>query len=369
MSRAADNVENLRSQNPVAAAFSPWEFYPDTISSTRISRIPDRLFVGGAVACTGNLYEPWGSDWLTRGASSSPWFMRNAQFSTLSVNGRIAVLGASRASDIDPILGGVPIGLSGVVTNDADNKTVWGAYIDVTHIGASPTYMPLSTYGIEIDAKNQSVFDSHALPYYHGGGAFGLWIAGGGDPTSGGASTHPSNAAIVILKNSNTWNEGIVFFNDALTGNDGSAGSVTNSSAIRMARRQTIQWDEPTTQGRAVQITSLITDSTKQLLQIFSNDTVEFWGSNEKPIFKMAHQPNAVNYLVAFNGATTNAPQLFSLGDDANINLKLVPKGTGNLVVPIGNVPAYANDAAAAAGGVVVGGFYRIASALQIRVV
>jgi hypothetical protein len=37
------------------------------------------------------------------------------------------------------------------------------------------------------------------------------------------------------------------------------------------------------------------------------------------------------------------------------------------LFVPIGNVPAYADDAAAATGGVPVGGIYRTASALKVR--
>lgn len=41
---------------------------------------------------------------------------------------------------------------------------------------------------------------------------------------------------------------------------------------------------------------------------------------------------------------------------------------SGQPQVPVANVPAYANDSAAATGGVPVCGFYRISNALQIRI-
>ncbi|MEN5107621.1 hypothetical protein ABE521_01990 [Pseudomonas sp. TWI672] len=77
---------------------------------------------------------------------------------------------------------------------------------------------------------------------------------------------------------------------------------------------------------------------------------------------------NAVNGVTVRGVATGNSPRIEAFGPGANISLLLNPKGTGQLQVPVANVPAYANDSSAATGGVPVGGFYRIGNALQIRI-
>lgn len=79
---------------------------------------------------------------------------------------------------------------------------------------------------------------------------------------------------------------------------------------------------------------------------------------------------SSVNYLRANPGATGTSPALEAQGADADLNLQLTPKGTGNLFVPIGSVRNAANDAAAAAltPPVPVGGVYRNGSVLMIRV-
>lgn len=80
---------------------------------------------------------------------------------------------------------------------------------------------------------------------------------------------------------------------------------------------------------------------------------------------------SSVNYLRANPGATGTSPALEAQGADADLNLQLTPKGTGNLFIPIGSVRNAANDAAAAAlvPPVPVGGVYRNGSVLMIRVV
>lgn len=77
----------------------------------------------------------------------------------------------------------------------------------------------------------------------------------------------------------------------------------------------------------------------------------------------------AVNNLRAkiYSHTTGVHPRLEFDGPDANHNAQIVPKGDGVVYVPLGNVPNYANDAAAAAGGVPVGGVYRNGSQLMIR--
>lgn len=73
------------------------------------------------------------------------------------------------------------------------------------------------------------------------------------------------------------------------------------------------------------------------------------------------------NYIMLMSTISTQPVIYTCEGVDANINIRILPKGTGNVVIDVPNVPAFADDAAAAAGGVVVGGVYRTASALKIR--
>lgn len=94
---------------------------------------------------------------------------------------------------------------------------------------------------------------------------------------------------------------------------------------------------------------------------------VELGNENLINALTIAAAANAVNGVTVRAAASGNSPRIEAFGPGANISLLLNPKGTGQLQVPVANVPAYANDAAAATGGVPVGGFYRIGNALQIR--
>jgi hypothetical protein len=82
---------------------------------------------------------------------------------------------------------------------------------------------------------------------------------------------------------------------------------------------------------------------------------------------RFVNPASAVNWAEVQGSIAGSPVQYRAAGSDAKIDIMAVPKGVGNFGVPIGNVPAYANDAAAASGGVIVGGFYRIGSALQVR--
>lgn len=94
--------------------------------------------------------------------------------------------------------------------------------------------------------------------------------------------------------------------------------------------------------------------------------------------FKATSSNGATYFVAQAPAASVNFPQVVgsiagaaveykALGADANINLQLSPKGSGAVVIPIASVLNYADDTAAATGGVPVGGIYRTASALKIR--
>jgi hypothetical protein len=75
----------------------------------------------------------------------------------------------------------------------------------------------------------------------------------------------------------------------------------------------------------------------------------------------------SVNYIQLRSSSSGTPAQVLALGD-ANANLYLGPNGTGRIKTGINNVPNYANDSAAAGGGVQIGEFYRNGSVLMIRV-
>lgn len=74
---------------------------------------------------------------------------------------------------------------------------------------------------------------------------------------------------------------------------------------------------------------------------------------------------NTVNNLRIAGSATGVSIKLLVEGSDANISPEIVPKGTGALIVGARN---YASDAAAATGGVPVGGLYHTSGALKVRI-
>lgn len=84
--------------------------------------------------------------------------------------------------------------------------------------------------------------------------------------------------------------------------------------------------------------------------------------------FAVEHQASAVNYIAVHGGETGSFPAFFARGADTDIDIRLTPKGNGGLRMPVANVRDFADDAAASAGGVPVGGFYRTSSAMKVRV-
>ena len=56
-------------------------------------------------------------------------------------------------------------------------------------------------------------------------------------------------------------------------------------------------------------------------------------GDGTLELIKFSETASAVNEFTVKNAATGNAPELQATGDDTNIDIKLVPKGTGDVVV------------------------------------
>lgn len=296
-------------------------FYPDLTPETNIWRFRDRVFVGDAADAAGNRYGSQGS-WLPDAPTGAQWAIRDSALLSMSPNGKIAVTGISKSGENEDDIQ-VPIGVAGLVINDKPGSAAWGLYSDVQHEDGAGW-----SAGLEVAAKNKGANRTNS-PYdiHGGGGVFGAWLAAFGMDVYGGPAANPSNAAITILNNESTWNKGIVFGKDALTGSDGTTGY---SVAIHMAKGQQVRWDAPN--GRAADIRSDVTDTAKRVSQVYADNIVYYIGANDQKIVAYQHTPNAVNALSITNSPTTTAPSIKATGSDANIDLKLQPKGAGMVV-------------------------------------
>lgn len=61
--------------------------------------------------------------------------------------------------------------------------------------------------------------------------------------------------------------------------------------------------------------------------------------SSDNELVKFSKTASAVNEITVKNAATGNAPEIQATGSDTNIDLKLVPKGTGRVIINSAGVP------------------------------
>lgn len=87
-------------------------------------------------------------------------------------------------------------------------------------------------------------------------------------------------------------------------------------------------------------------------------------GSESLSVEKVASQVNAVTVTGAVSGSPV---KVGARGSNTDVGLQLTPKGSARVSVPVANVPDYADDTAAAGGGVAIGELYRNGSVLMIR--
>ncbi|CAO3372904.1 hypothetical protein [Azospirillum argentinense] len=239
------------------ALTDPGGFYPDRDPAVKLHKLRDRLFLGASTVATGTystgtVHAPtWRN---AAGTSGGPaWAETSGQLVVTATIGNAAIVGASRASDYPSWANSTyaaPIGVVGAVLNDKPGSLGWASYLEAV---LSPEAGTGSVYASEIAVKNQ-YGNRTRRPYrtdtWEASGAHGLWFAGGGDASYGGAPTASSNTAIIIGKNSAQWNRGIVFDADGIGGTDGVTGT---GVAIEMAKGHQVAWATPTDErGAAV---------------------------------------------------------------------------------------------------------------------
>lgn len=289
----------------------------------------------------------------------------------------IAMSGAARTSgDLDAI--GV-VGLA--LASTANGMNAWGGYFDGPRLVAGAG----SVSGIEVNTSQRAgvspadtgitEFGRKGLTPYKApvsGQSTGIGIGGGSDAAVFGL-TYDNDGAVNIGNNGGAFKSGVNIRFNALRreGEDDdtvSPGATGYAKAVSLAHDHGISWYSlmPSgavgsgTQELAVRLYSTVDDAATRLAQIFSDTGVSFREqvSPGQDLFRIQNDADAGANLAAWPAATGGAPTLRAEGINANISLGLMPKGTGGLYVPVANVPAYANDAAAASGGLALGTFY-----------
>lgn len=355
-------------------------YWTDMQNGANITKIADRLFVGAGVEGGGGFNNGNGQTWLGSQLSAY-WLERTANILSISDYGECGGVFASRTSDKSKsgLNGVVSIGVAALVDNDHTDGTRigWGAYVEGNRGGGGGGGV---IYGMELAIKNKG---NNVLPTPYarnGWGAIGIWFPGGGDASYNGAPTNPNSAAMMIGKNASTWNIGIIFNSDGITGTDGVTGT---GKAIEMAKGHQIEWkyfNNPLSVGAAIR--SDCASNATQSRIIFGSSSFDIKGVmsdfiTETSLLRVstpaltAGQDTNFLFIVpqgSVGGGTGNV-RISPAGIDPDCNLTLQPKGgLGHVVLNLSNVRNFVSDATAAAAGVPVGGLYRNGSALQIRV-
>lgn len=125
-----------------------------------------------------------------------------------------------------------------------------------------------------------------------------------------------------------SWNRGIVFRANGITGTDGTTGT---GIAIDMAKGHVIRW-AVSTGANGASLYSSVNDSTKALTLEFANDQFRFLsGGGAGYAFKITKASGQDNQVEVTSEISGTSPQVTANGNDTNIDLRLSPKGTGNI--------------------------------------
>lgn len=353
-------------------------FGTDLVPAAEALRQPGRAFFGDGwqhnqYADGGVAGGSWLQAWARGTGTVTAWdyFEDLARVAVVSSFG-IALTAAVRTSGSTTLDG---IAFAQVVLNDSPlGRKAWGGYADAVKAHAAAG----TTVGVEINATNlPGPSPLGGLTPYKAldGMVGGATIAAGSDALAMLGRSYAADFGLRFIQNGAAMRTGIVFAFDSVLreGMADDTSAVTNVAGyardIAMQYHGGISWYSRDSAGLAgdgnqaevVRLYSTVTDPAVRIYQVFGDQGIT-WQEGVPAaanLFKVGYRPDAGANIVVTPAAVGGSPSIGAEGTNANINLTLAPKGTGILYVPLGNVPVFADDAAAALGGVPVGGIYR----------
>lgn len=331
----------------LSASFSTSFFYTD--KGSRLYKMADRLFMGGAVLDQGTSNREQTTDWLstyqTNFTTVGPWLLTSSQVASLSTIGGIAFLGASRTSDGDAAAANgtfngnpAPIGVAGIGVYDGvlgTSQPAWGGYFEGHRKAGSNVQQ---AFAIEAEAINFGAGEQAPTPYQIniGGGTHGVRIGSGASNTNATVAS----AAISIVNNPANFDVGIVIGAQALAGTPGDGTGF--GTAMSLAPAQGVVWVTPETvggiQGSAAGFTmySTVTETAQGSRLIAQNGSVNFTNAAGVNVFSIqTSNETPTNTLLVEPGTATQAAGLYveAPGSGGSSNLLLQPATGGILMI------------------------------------
>lgn len=299
------------------------KFYAE--DGARIQRLRDRVFGGAAAKHTGT-NDGSQPDWLTQFLLSlgrTFGFQHVTTFAILSelnTAGQNSILGAAHTADLAAV--GNAIGVLGVGINDNTlySTGAWGGYFE----GFQQPGALGPAYAAEFDTINRNAYVT-VDPYgQQANQVIALQVASGAEFPG----TFDATAILNAQNNGARFGVGFNFGATSLRGTNGDGAGIGH--AFQFARGHGMRW-----LATATEVTSGIysVGSSGALGQTiwFRDSVVSFENTeNGKRTFGVGNiGPIGVNHLEVNNSATGNPAQLLAAGDDANIGIQLLPKGSG----------------------------------------
>lgn len=290
-------------------------------------RIGDRLLVGDAVKNGRNIANQ--SDWLTqyqlsRGRTNG--FSQSGQMVVQSGTGsnetgasNALVAGSQTASLTDNYNSIGVLGIS-VANKRTGVGNAYGGYFE----GFRESNTRGGAYGIEVDSINFGS-PSSTDPYYQSADqVIGVQIAAGGELHNLQQSS--CAVGVNIQNNGSSYDRGINIGATAISGCDGVNGEGT---AIALAKGHTIQWfgdRDSKTWG----VQSVATAGGGGIVRM-GNTFLNLLNPAGIPTFQVSWVPNSTTFLSLRPSADGTPIQLVADGIPDNIDIQLVPKGTGKI--------------------------------------
>lgn len=309
---------------------------------SKVNRMLDRVLIGDATKnnATNVASQP---DWLTQYQLAKGRTYGYVQTSQASITNTDAsqdslttlVVGAQVGSRAH----GQVIAITGMGVNNqtgGSGAAAWAGYFEAfrdTGVAGNG-----GAYGIEIDTMNYVSAVAVTDPYVQSDDqtVSAQLASGGGFP----GTLYPTTVGINFQNNNTTFDKGIVFGSNSITGADGTNGS---GVAIAFGKGHTIQWYS----GAGVNTSSILCNGTTtaaSVQQLFSDNQVIWRNASTKSIFVATGVASGVNGLQALGSAAASPVQLQAVGDDTNIDLQITPKGTGLARVVNGIKGTVTND-------------------------
>ncbi|MDU2018741.1 MAG: tail fiber domain-containing protein [Leclercia adecarboxylata] len=317
----------------------------------KIHRFKDRLFLGGSANNSGGI--------SNQGSNTTSWLddptqtglvvghaslEQNATLACATESGLGGAVFASRASDYGLPTGGT-MGLASLVLNDKDTTVIGGRPGGLAHYSVAilsekaNSNSGYSLTGTESNIWNQKLDASGIDPYnfFPSNLIKNMWLSNGFPENEHTRQNYDATCAVGILNNSidatkGKYKVGIAFKQTSLAGTDGVTG---RGIAMSLARGHSFQWYFGAG-SQGPYINSSVDSSANEIQAlVFTNFGTQLLNrANNKIHFLAGSIPVANNYPKVIPSVSGSAVRYAVEGDDADIDLQLVPKGAG--VVKLG---------------------------------